>query len=351
MRVLIIKPSSLGDVIQTLPVLDYLHQAVPGIEVDWVIEESLQELLAGHPQLSQLHPVPAALWRKNRFAIKTWRGVSALQRTLCERGYDLVFDLQGDLASGVISRFSGCADRLGFEREEVKEPLNTLCNTRLVPVRRQDFHNTDRCLRVVSIPFAKDFRAMSLAGHLETSPEDDAYAETLLATLADGLVFLFHHGAAQPTEAWSEKGWTALGKEVLDRFQDASILFPWSNEAERQAASSIAAAIGPGCRVLDRLSLKGFAALLKKVDLMVGGDAGLVQMAATLGTPTVSFYRATSAKKSAPRGDAHVALQSPMHCAGCLRAFCDKDAQCRDSIKVEAVMGGIDGLLSHPGGG
>lgn len=349
MRVLIIKSSSLGDVIQTLPVLDYLHQAAPGIEVDWVIEESLQDLLAGHPQLSQLHPVPAALWRKHRFDIKTWRGVSALQRTLCERAYDLVFDLQSDLVSGVISRFSGCTDRLGFEREEVKEPLNTLCNTRLVPVRRQDFHNTDRCLRLVSIPFAKDFRSMSLTSHLDPSAEDDAYAETLLATLADGLVFLFHHGTAQPTEAWSEKSWTALGKEVLETFHDASILLPWSSEAERQAATAIAAAVGPGCRVLDLLSLKGLAALLKKVDVVVGGDAGLVQMAAALGTPTVSFYRASLAKKSAPRGDAHVALQSPMHCAGCRRAHCDKDSKCRDSIKVEAVLAGINRLLAPSG--
>ncbi|MBJ6801697.1 lipopolysaccharide heptosyltransferase I [Geomonas propionica] len=345
MRVLIIKPSSLGDVIQTLPVLDFLHQAVPGVEVDWVIEESLQSLLAGHPQISLLHPVPAALWRRQRFSIRTWRGVSALQKTLGERAYDMVFDLQGDQVSGVISRFSGCADRLGFERDAVSEPLNTWCNTRLIPVRRQEYHNIDRCLRLVSIPFAKDFRSMELPGHLASSPADEADAEALLATLADGLVFLFHHGAALPTAAWSEKGWTELGREVLDRFHDATILLPWESEAERQAAFSIAAAIGPGCRVLDRLSLKGMAALLKKVDLLVGGDAGLVQMAAVLGTPTVSFYRGTLAKRSAPRGEHHVALQSPMHCAGCLRAYCDKDAKCRDSIKVEAVLAGITRLL------
>ncbi|WP_367620594.1 glycosyltransferase family 9 protein [Geomonas subterranea] len=274
MRVLIIKPSSLGDVIQALPVLDYLHQAVPGIEVDWVIEESLQGVLAGHPQVSQVHSVPAARWRKQRFSAKTWRGVSALRKTLCERAYDLVFDLQGDLISGVISRYSGCADRLGFERDAVVEPLNTWCNTRLIPVRRQEYHNTDRCLRLVSIPFAKDFRSMELAAHLASSPGDEANAEALLATLADGLVFLFHHGTAQPTGAWSEKGWTELGREVLDRFHDATILLPWESETERQAAFSIAAAIGPGCRVLDRLSLKGMAALLKKVDLVVGGMPG-----------------------------------------------------------------------------
>ncbi|MBU5615095.1 lipopolysaccharide heptosyltransferase I [Geomonas azotofigens] len=349
MRVLIIKPSSLGDVIQTLPVLDFLHQAVPGIEVDWVVEENLEDLLAGHPQVSRVHPVPAALWRKHRFSAKTWRGVSALRKTLCERAYDLVFDLQGDLISGVISRYSGCADRLGFERDAVVEPLNTWCNTRLIPVRRQEYHNIDRFLRLVSIPFAKDFRTMELPGHLVSSPEDEANAEALLATLADGLVFLFHHGTANPTEAWSEKGWTGLGREVLERFHDATILLPWENEAERQAAFSIASAIGQGCRVLDRLSLKGMAALLKKVDLVVGGDAGLVQMAAVLGTPTVSFYRGTQAKRSAPRGDAHVALQSPMHCAGCLRAHCDKDAKCRDSIKVEAMLAAVTRLLALPG--
>jgi len=348
MRVLIIKASALGDVIHALPVLDYLCQAVPGIEIDWVIEEPFRQILDGNPYLSRIHIVRTKLWRKRPFAAATWREMGALRQALREREYDLVFDIQGNLKSGVICGLTGCGDRIGFEREDLQESANALFTTRRIPLRKQDYHITDKYLRLASVPFARDFRTMTLASSIQTSPEEDANAEALLATLSDGLVFLFQYGTTWQTKFWSEESWIALGKAVLDRFPDASILLPWGNESERAAATSISAGIGPGSRVLERFTLKGLTALLKKVDLVVGGDTGPVQLAAAVGTPTVSFYRASDGKRSGPRGEMHVVIQSPMHCTRCFRTSCDKDAQCRDSIKVEAVLAGIGRLLFPP---
>lgn len=350
MRVLIIKASALGDIIHALPVLDYLHQAKPGIEIDWVVEEPFTQILEGNPLISRLHPVRTKVWRKHPFAPATWREINALQQALHEREYDLVFDIQGDLNSGLICRMSGCADRIGFDRSELQESINTLFTTRRIPLRKQDYHSTDRYLRLVSVPFAKDFRLMGLSSSIQTSAEEDANAEALLATLSDGLVFLFQYCTSWQTKSWSQQRWIDLGKEVMDLFPDASILLPLGSNAERDAATTIAAGIGRGARVLECMTLKELTALLKKVDLVIGGDTGTLQLAAAVGTPTVSFYRASDGKRSGPRGDRHVALQSPMHCTRCCRTQCDKDIQCRDSIKVEAIMGGIDRLLSHTGG-
>ena len=339
MRVLIIKASALGDVIHALPVLDYLHQAHPGIEVDWVVEDRFREILAGNPKLSEIHLVRT----------KTRQEIALLQQTLRERNYDLVFDIQGNLKSGLICWLTGCADRIGFTRDELQESVNALFTTRRIPLRRQDYHITDKYLRLVSIPFARDFRAMTLTSTIQTSAEDDSNAEALLATLSDGLVFLFQYGTTWQTKFWSEENWIALGKAVLERFPDGSVLFPWGNEAERSVVTSIAMEIGQGSRVLDRFTLKGLTALLKKVDLVVGGDTGPVQLAAAVGTPTVSFYRASDGKRSGPRGEMHVVIQSPMHCTRCFRTRCDKDAQCRDTIKVETVLAGIERLLPQAG--
>jgi heptosyltransferase I len=137
-----------------------------------------------------------------------------------------------------------------------------------------------------------------------------------------------------------------LGRAVLDRFPEASILFPWGNDGERAAVVRIASGIGPGARVLERYSLKGLTALLKKVDLVVGGDTGPVHLAAAVGTPTVSFYRASDGKSSGPRGERHVVIQSPMHCTRCFRTHCDQDAQCRETIKVQTVLAGVEALLA-----
>lgn len=347
MRVLIIKASALEDIIQALPVLDYLHQAKSGVEVDWVVEDGYRQVLEGNPLVSRLHLIRTEAWRKHPFAAQTRREVTELRQALHERNYDLVFDIQGNLKSGLIGAATGCPDRIGFSRAELEQGMNAFFTTRQIPLRRQDHHQTDKYLRLVSVPFARDFRSMQLAASIPTTREEDANAETLLATLSDGLVFLFLHDAAWPTKSWSQQGWIDLGKEVLDLFADASILLPLGKDAEREAATEIAAGIGRGVRLLEVMTLKELAALLKKVDLVVGGDTGALQLAAAVGTPTVSFYRASDAKRSGPRGDSHVAVQSPMHCTRCFRNLCDKDAHCRDSIKVEAIMGAINSLLSH----
>jgi heptosyltransferase I len=341
MRVLIVKMSALGDIISALPVLDYLKQASPGIEIDWVVEEPFRQLLEGNPLISRLHLVRTKLWRKRPFASQTWREVAQLKADLRERDYDLVFDIQGNLKSGLACWLSGAEDRIGFQKPELQESLNALFTTRHIPMRRQDYHVTEKCLRLVSVPFAKDFAAMTLTSTIDTPPEDDANAEVLLATLSDGLVFLFQYGTTWQTKFWSEKSWIELGQALLGQFRDATILFPWGNQDERAAVTRIATKIGPGARVLDSFTLKGLTAILKKVDLVVGGDTGPVHLAAAMGTPTVSFYRASDGKRSGPRGARHVVIQSPMHCTRCFRTRCDKDLQCRDTIKVDAVLAGI----------
>jgi heptosyltransferase I len=348
MRILIIKGSTFDELVNALPVLDYLKQAAPEIEIDWAVEEPLQPLLEGNPHLSLLHTLRPAAWRRQPFASSTRHELALLRETLQERAYDLVFDLQGDLKSGLIGKLTGCADRIGFEKDEVKESLNTLFTSRRIPMRRQDSHLMDKYLRLVSVPFAKDFRQMELSATVATSPEEDAGAAALLATLSDGLVFLFHCGSSWQTRLWSNMGWIRLGSEMLERFPDSTIIFPWGDAAEKATVAEIAAGIGRNARVIEQHTLKELTALLKKVDLVVGVDAGPLHLAAALGTPTVSLYRATDGKRVGPRGEQHVVIQSPMHCARCQRKNCDKDLQCRDTVKVEAVLAGVEKLLALP---
>jgi heptosyltransferase I len=348
MRILIVKASALGDIIHALPVLDYLHRVVPGVEIDWVLEEPFREVLEGNPQVSSIHLVRTKLWRKRPFAAATWQEIAALKETLRGQNYDMVIDIQGNLKSGLICWLTGAGQRIGFSRESVRERLNLLFTNRQIPLRRIDYHVTERYLRLASVPFGKDFREMQLATSIATSAEDDANAEALLLTLSDGLIFLFHCGTTWQTKLWAEKNWIELGKRVLEEFKDATILLSWGNQAERAASLEISGGIGHGSRLLDRYPLKALAAIMKKVDLVVAGDTGPVHIAAAVGTPTVSFYRATDGKLTGPRGERHVIIQSPFHCTKCARKRCDKDRECSESIKVEAVLSGICRLLAHP---
>lgn len=345
MRVLIVKMSAMGDVIHALPVLDYLHKVSPGIEIDWLVEEPFLDVVAGNPLISMIHTARTKAWRKRPFSRGTLAEAGALKRALQDRTYDMVFDIQGNIKSGVYGWLSGVPVRIGFDADVLQERLNLLFTTRQIPLRRSDAHITDQYLRLVSVPFGRDYREMQLFSDIYTPPEDDVVAETLLATLADGLVFLFHYGTTWQTKFWREESWLELGKTLLGRFPDSSILFSWGNEAERQVVMRISAAIGPGARVVDRYSLKGLTALLKKVDLVIGGDTGPVHLAAAVGTSTVSFYRSSDGKRSGPRGDNHVIIQSPLPCSRCFRTTCHDDEMCRQSITVDAVLHGVEKLL------
>jgi len=346
MRVLIVKLSALGDIIHALPVLDYLHTVHPGIETDWIVEENYRDILEGNPLIKQLHVARTRKWRKNLFAAETRKEIAELKLTLRQRKYDLAFDIQGNIKSGIVTALCGAEKRYGFDRQGVREFPNILFTTNQVPLRRNDFHITSRSLRVVSVPFGKDYQGMSFKTEIMTRREDDAAAEAFLATLSDGLVFVFHPGTTWETKLWHEAGWIELGKRILEKYPDATILLSSGNDSERAVADRISSGVGKSARPLPKLPIKTLAAFLKKADLVIGGDTGPVHMAAAVGTPTVSFYRVTDAKRNGPAGDNHLHVQSPMHCTACLRKECDKDAACRESIKAEYIMKGVEKILS-----
>ena len=345
MRVLIVKMSALGDIIHALPVLSYLHQVSPGIEIDWVVEEPFRELLEGNRLLAMLHTVRTKVWRKSPLSRATRRELAEIAAALSGRKYDIVFDIQGNLKSGLVDRLTKCGDVIGFSPDLLQEKINLLFTIRQIPSRRHDYHVTDQCLRVVSIPFGRDFRGMTLSTEISTSADDDTAAEALLSTLADGLVFLCHCGTTWETKFWYDEGWVSLGKSLLALYPDATLLFSWGNETERNRVTGLAGAIGRGARVPDRYHLKGFTALLKKVDLVIGGDTGPVHIAAAVGTPTVSFYRASDGKRSGPRGEHDDVVQAPFPCTACFRTNCDEDADCRRSVTVEMLLKAVRKIL------
>lgn len=346
MKVLIIKTSSLGDIIHALPLLDYLHRASPGIKIGWVVEEAFKDILEGNPLLWKLHLVNTKRWRKRPFSARTRLEAATLRRELRQEGYDVVFDIQGNLKSGIIGLASGVARRIGLPRQRLQESINALFTTTKAPYRLEDTHASLRCLSsVASLPFDLDYRDLELVSDIPTSAADNGAASALLSGLKPGKKILFHSGTTWQTKFWSREGWSELGKRVCSAFPGSTILLSWGNDAEQSMAREIASRIGEDAVVIERLPLKAFAALLKQVDLVVGGDTGPVHLAAAMGTKTVSFYRSSTGSESGPRGKRHVIVQSPLPCTRCYRTSCPKDEECRASITVDAMMAGIERLL------
>jgi heptosyltransferase-1 len=136
-----------------------------------------------------------------------------------------------------------------------------------------------------------------------------------------------------------------LARRITSRYQGATILINWGSDEEKAVGEQIAQQVGNSVRLLPWLRIRELIPVIRRVDLVIGGDTGPVYLAAAVDTPTVSYYRATSAASYAPRGTQHRAIQAAMECAGCSRTACSRDAECRDSISVDALFDAVLHLI------
>lgn len=346
MRILIIKTSSLGDVIHALPVLEYLRQAAPEAVIDWVVDEAFNDLISGNQLVERLLLVAFRRWKKAPFAAQTRHELMAFVKELRQQQYDLVFDLQGNSKSGLVCWLSRSRRKVGFDREHLQEKLNTLFTTEQVSFKSTDRNAVQRYLRVVSAPFSLLPDGLATHSDIATSADDDHAAEQALVS-GGNPVILFHTGTTWQTKLWFDKGWLELGQQLLQQYPSAILLFSWGDDEEKERAEQLAVGLGDRACLLPRLSLKQFAAVLKRCDLVIGGDTGPIHLAAAVGTPTVSFYRCTDGLRNGPYGTQHAIIQSPLPCTICMQKQCDQDEDCRRSITPAALLKAAEHLLAQ----
>lgn len=281
-RTLLVKTSSLGDVIHNLPVIADIRAAGGDMAFDWLVEESFAEIPALHPQVAAVITVSLRRWRRELLRAATWRELSALRRTLRGRSYDVVLDTQGLLKSALLARLARGA-RHGQDRASAREPLAALFYDHVHPVARGR-HAVER---------NRDLAAQALGYPQPQTPPDygiHAPMEELPKGLARDCVVCLH-GTSRDSKLWPEQLWQELGRGLIA--EGTVPLLPWGSERERKRAERIAAAI-KGAQVLPRLGLRALAAVLAHARAAVGVDSGLTHLAVALGRPTVAIYTDTS---------------------------------------------------------
>lgn len=308
MRVLLIKLSSLGDVIHTLPALTDASRAVPGVSFDWVVEEAFAEIPHWHRAVNRVIPVALRRWRRD------WRGSRAERRVfrtdLRTHSYDRVIDAQGLIKSALISRLA-IGPRWGLDGASAREPLAAWIYRHRVSVSREQ-HAISRTRALFASVF--DYPV----------PEDAVdygirHSSLPAPSMASGEL-LFLHGTTWPSKHWPESYWSEL--MALATAEKFHVLLPWGNEAERQRAKRIAAS-GKGYGVvLPRCGLGEIAALMVSAKIVIGVDTGLAHLSAALGIPSVTLYGATSSERTGTVGVKQVHLDANFSCAPCLSKMC-----------------------------
>ena len=294
-----VKLSSLGDVIHTLPALEDAAAALPGLTFDWVVEEAFAEIPAWHGAVERVIPVAIRRWRRRPlrdFTGPEWR---AARKSLREQTYDAVIDAQGLLKSAFIARLVA-APRYGMDRASAREPLAALAYDHPVHVPRE-MHAVERSrllfARALGYPQPKTVGEYGLDGAVSAAAGD----------LPRGL--LFFHGTARAEKQWPEQQWIALAQLAAEA--GYRVWLPWGNDEELQRARRIAGS-GSHTEVLPRMNLQQIAGLLQRARGAVAVDTGLGHLAAALAVPTVSLYGPTRTSLVGTYGRNQVHLQSPL---------------------------------------
>jgi len=306
-RVLIIKTSSLGDVLHTLPAVSDATSQLPDVRFDWVVEEAFREVPAWHPAVDTVIPVALRRWKRNPVRVLRAGEPQAAVRQLRSRRYDLVIDAQGLLKSAAISRFAR-GRRAGLDRNSAREPVAACAYRMKIAVPRNQ-HAVDR---------VRQLFAVALGYALPASPPDYGISQRF-ASQGRQRYLVFLHGTTWTTKHWPETYWAELAG--MAAAHGLPVKLPWGSETERRRAERIAK-VHASVEVLPRMQLDELAELIAAASAIVGVDTGLVHLAAALGTPCITLYGATDPGLIGTLGEAQVQLQADFECAPCRRREC-----------------------------
>ncbi|WP_095090921.1 lipopolysaccharide heptosyltransferase I [Mesorhizobium sophorae] len=289
MKVLIVKTSSMGDVIHTFPAVEDARLVRPDISFDWCVEEAFAGIVALHPAIDRIHTVAIRRWRKTLLDGGTWREAAALRRTLRDCRYDLVIDAQGLLKSALVARQAG-APIAGFDRSSAREPSATLVYDVTYAVPR-DLHAIERTRRLFGLALGYQPDLSRLDSGIVPPPGN-------LAGISGRIAFLLH-GTSREDKKWPVQDWIETARLLVER--ETTPVTTWSNEREKAVAEAIAGAV-PSTVVVPKSPLSDIAAIIGRSTLVIGADTGLTHLASAFGLPTVAVFLATEPGLTGPRG-------------------------------------------------
>ena len=288
LNILLVRVSSLGDVLHNLPMVADIARHFPDANIDWVVEEGFVSLVRLNPRVRTIIPFALRRWRKSLGKPETRAEIKAFFRTLRAQEYDYVFDTQGLLKTGVImgaARVVKGGRKVGMANGSEGSGYEGISRI---------FHNlsvpTDARTHAVA-------RGRIVAGAALGYPVDTP-ADFGLAPLAADTprpdwmppaYTVFFHGTARDAKKWAPQHWIALGRALADEPAPMPILLPWGSPKEKAEAEQLAAGL-PNAQLLPKLSMADAVLLARRADLVIGVDTGLTHIAAAFVRPTVEIY-------------------------------------------------------------
>ena len=296
-KILLVKLSSLGDILHNLPLVWDLRSRLPNAQIDWVVEEGYVHLLEpllsrdGFKGIDHIIPFGLRRWKKKIFSLNSWKELFSFKKRLQESSYDIVIETQGLLKSALVcflakknpdAVIAGLANATQYSGYE---PLVRFFYSQCVQVPI-DCHAVDRSRWVMCSALDWPLVGRSISPQFYPQNFLQSLPEKNLPGLQRPYVLCFH-STAREAKRWPNENWIALGKELAQRGYQP--VFPWGSPSEKAISSQLASQI-PGAVVPPAFSIEEAFSVIAGAALTVGVDTGLTHLAAVLGKPTVEIY-------------------------------------------------------------
>lgn len=342
MRVLLIKTSSMGDLIHALPAVSDAQKAIPRITFDWVADQPFAEIPGWHPAVDKVIQTNWNQWRKHFWHNFKSGKFKQFYRELTARNYDYVIDAQLSTKSAAITRLAK-GDKHGGDRRSTREPLAA----KAYPNRHRVIYEQHAITRIRKL-FAQILEYDYRATRPDYSIDRGRLLETPTTLPAHYVVFV--HNASWTTKSWPLDYWRELAHWVTR--QNYDIVLPWGNDGEHQQAKAIAETNPDNIHVLPKLNLSQQATVLAGAHAAVSCDTGLAHLAAALDVPNITLYGPTNPMLIGTRGLNQTHLQAELACAPCYQRQCTypyKSSQqpaCFTTIPPDLVQSSLAPILS-----
>ncbi len=299
MRIAIVKLSALGDIVHAMVVLQFIKKYRPDVLIDWVVEESFEDVLANNPDIHQIHTVNLKQAKANKSLSLTFK---ELQKVRSFGVYDLVIDMQGLIKSSLVAKIIPSDKTFGFDKASLRETFSA------------HFYSNTCHIDYAQNIIKRNLAVVSSALKIDITDDDIKNKQAFLYARPHTFNYLAKDqpnvvlvlGASFDAKIYPIEQYAQVAR-VLD--VNANIIAIWGNESEKQMAAKIQQ-ITPSVVIADKLSLDGLKALIAQVDLIIGGDTGPTHMAWALNVPSIILFGATPAYRNTYQTQINKILES-----------------------------------------
>jgi len=347
-KILIIRLSAIGDVVDVLPALRYLRSNFPESRISWLVEDRASAILSDHPDLNEVIVFPRKKWQREILkvskTISTLSDILSFYRKLHDEHYDLVLDFQGNLKSGIMDLITGTENRVGFGKGFCKE-FNYLFTMYKVYPQNEREHRIDKNLSLLKgIGFNAEFQNPEFP----TSRLDQEYISKFIDENNKCSIPLIIVNPCSSEygsyKRWSTLNYARLTDMILEKY-DVKVVFIWGPN-ELEIVNEIISQMKQKALVSCKTTIKQLIELIRRADLFVGGDTGPLHIASTLCIPTMAIFGPKDPMLYGPYHENTAIINKELPCSPCRDRTCS-DPKCLTTILPEEVLQEVNKLMDN----